>query len=52
MLTLTLSHRNARIERMKAQRSPSSGNAKHLQRKPPPPPASRVPKPEPVEANP
>jgi hypothetical protein len=52
MLSLTLSRRNARIERMKAQRSPSSGNAKHLQRKPPPPPASRVPKPEVLQPNP
>ncbi len=52
MLSLTLSRRNARIERMKSQRSPTSGTAKQLQRKPPPPPRSRVPQPEPLAKNP
>ncbi len=52
MLSLSLSRRNERIERMKQHRGPTTGTAKQLSRKPPPPPASRVPKPEPVVTNP
>lgn len=56
MLSLTMSHRNARIEQMKKARGqgqPQERDKKHLLRQPPPPPRSRVPKPpEPVEENP
>ncbi len=52
MLSLTMSHRNARIEQAKKNRGPTA-QPRQLLRKDPPPPASRVPKPpEPVQENP